>query len=245
MPPSVIEEIPFPSLPGMVDVLRRMLYMLGLTSIYTLYRAQITPTQREYWADVCILGLPPDDRRQFLFKGQSMPTPALAYQMAAWEAIARVRFLYVPPDCRYLNFFPYRGRTGGITRFPDVTPNLDPAIGPMLHLFAAQYDLFIDVVEELVITRKALGRLLEPPEVAVDDPLTLAPPTAQTAAEDATMVLNAPLAADKPRHRLCHMPAFQRLRDSFREKEDDSFPRLERRLPPLPLKRKSRLGLAL
>ena len=87
---SVMEEVPCPHLPGMFDVLRRMLFQLRLTSSYTLYRAQITPTQREYWADVRLLDLSPDDTRPSLFHGQSMATPALAYQMAAWEAVARI-----------------------------------------------------------------------------------------------------------------------------------------------------------
>ena len=103
--------------------------------------------------------------------------------------------------------------------------------------------MFIDVVEELIITRKALARLLDPPEETVDDQLTLTPQSSRTPAEDAAMVLNAPLAANKPRHRLCHMPAFQRLRDPYRT--EDSFPKLERPLPPFPAKRKSRLSLTL
>ena len=159
---SVMEEISSPYLPGMVHVLRRMLFQLRLTSRYTLYRAQITPTQWKYWADVRLLDLSPDDTRLSLFHGQSMATPALAYQMAAWEAVARIRFLYVPVDCRAPAFFPMRSYPGGITRFSGDAPRQDPAIAPMLHFTAAQYDLFIDVVEELIITRKALARLLDP-----------------------------------------------------------------------------------
>ena len=170
-----------------------------------------------------------------------MATPALAYQMVAWEAIARVRYLFVPTDCRPLALFPYRSHTGGITLFPDVTSKQDPAIGPVIYLFTSQYELFIDVVEELIITRKALALLRDPPEGTVDDQLTLATQSSWTPAEDAAMVLNAPLAADKPRHRLCNTPAFRRLRDSYRE--DDSFPKRDQCLPRLPAKRKSRLSL--
>ena len=138
---AVLEETCALDLSGMVEVLRRMIGLIFPTSVhprYTLYRQQVTTTRVEYWADVQLLGLPSGEKRPNLFKGRSMATPALAFQMAAWETIPRIRHLYAPASsCPALFFFPSRPNNGTATRIDFAIQERDPALAPLMHLFAS------------------------------------------------------------------------------------------------------------
>ena len=60
------------------------------------YVVYIEPTSisiREYWADVHIYQDGAISGTSLDFAGRSMPTPALAIQFAAWEALACIRHL--------------------------------------------------------------------------------------------------------------------------------------------------------
>ena len=205
--PVVREETATPELTGMVDVLRRMIHQLHPPSVYpkyTLFQQRATPTQKEYWADIHLIGLAPDDARPCFFQGRSMATPALALQMAAWEAIPRIRHSHVPAvGCPALTFFPSRNPAHSTIKFDLARQERDPAISPLMYLLTAQHSLLCEVLDELVIHRKALSRLHDSFEQPVNDHLTLAIPAASlTPVKEAAMVLDAPLDPFQPRHRL-------------------------------------------
>ena len=206
-PPVVREETATPELTGMVDVLRRMIHQLHPPSVYpkyTLFQQRATPTQKEYWADIHLIGLAPDDARPCFFQGRSMATPALAYQMAAWEAIPRIRHSHVPAvGCPALTFFPSRHPTHSTPKFDLAKQERDPAITPLMYLLAAQHSLLCEVLNELAIHRKALSRLHDSIEHPDSDHLTLAlSAPSLTPVKEAATVLDAPLDSFRPRHRL-------------------------------------------
>ena len=224
---TVLEETCALDLSGMVEVLRRMISLIFPTSVhprYTLYRQQVTTTRVEYWADIQLLGLLPGEKRPNLFKGRSMATPALAFQMAAWETIPRIRHLYAPnSSCPALFFFPSHPNNGTATRIELALQERDPALGPLMHLFASQYNLFYEIIDELAITRRALACLHNPSEPDINNSLSLAvSDISPTPAEEVAMVLDAPLHPLLPRHRLQAPPTSEHLLGQPLEKEGSS-----------------------
>ena len=61
---------------------------------YELLKSRITPSTSKYWAVVHIpLANPNQDPTEVSFEGKSMPTPQMAVEAAAYEALARLRFV--------------------------------------------------------------------------------------------------------------------------------------------------------
>lgn len=82
-----------------------------------------------------------------------MPTPDLAIKMAAWEAIAHVHCTTAASSSRAFQFYPSCYRTGGDTKFYSCHGETDLSIAPLVSFLVGQHELFIEVIEELSITR--------------------------------------------------------------------------------------------
>ena len=60
---------------------------------YELLKSRITPSTSKYWAVVHIPpAYPNQDPTEVSFVGKSMPTPHMAIEAAAYEALTRLRF---------------------------------------------------------------------------------------------------------------------------------------------------------
>ena len=99
-------------------------------------------------------------------------------------------------------FFPSHPNNGSATRIDFALQERDPALGPLMHLFASQHNLLCAIIDELALTRRALARLHNPSKPDVNDNLSLAvTDVTQTPAKEAAMVLDAPLHPVLPRYR--------------------------------------------
>ena len=86
---------------------------------YELFKSRITPSTSEYWAAVHIPPVDPNqDPIEVSFVGKSMPTPHLAIEAAAKEAIARLRSAVPYARERGYYYFPSRAAPGEVTSFP-------------------------------------------------------------------------------------------------------------------------------
>ena len=73
---------------------------------YELLKSRITPSTSIYWVVVHVPPANPNqDPTEVSFVGKSMPTPQMAIEAAAYEALARLRFM-VPyaSECGYFVF---------------------------------------------------------------------------------------------------------------------------------------------
>ena len=82
---------------------------------YELFKSRITPSTLKYWAAVHI---PPVDSNQdpteVSFVGRSMPTPHMAIEAAAYEALARLQFAVPYASERGYYYFPSRAAPGTV-----------------------------------------------------------------------------------------------------------------------------------
>ena len=123
---------------------------------------------REYWAAVHI---PPVDSNQdpteVSFVGKSMPTPRLAIEAAANEAIARLRSAVPYARERGYYYFPSRAAPGGVTSFPAGRIERDPVLANLIQYIIAQEHLnqrVMDYLQSLtdLNPQVAIDRLLRP-----------------------------------------------------------------------------------
>ena len=85
---------------------------------YELLKSRITPSTSKYWAVVHIPPTNPNqDPTEVSFVGKSMPTPHMAIEVVAYEALARLRFVVLYASERGYYYFPSRATPGEVTSF--------------------------------------------------------------------------------------------------------------------------------
>ena len=111
---------------------------------YVVYSEPISTTLRSYWADVHIYQDGAISGVSLDFAGRSMPTPALAIQLAAWEALACLRHrIPAVGERRAFRFYPSRRILGGETTFASTQEEQDVAVIHLVKYIAALNTLFI------------------------------------------------------------------------------------------------------
>jgi len=127
---------------------------------YVVYSENTSASMREYWADVHVYQDQANSGTSLDFAGRTMPTPELAIQFAAWEALACLR--RVNPTMgnrRAFRYFPSRSTLGGNTIFSSTEEEQDVAIIHLVKYIAALNNLFIRVADVLALTRRAVAVL--------------------------------------------------------------------------------------
>ena len=135
---------------------------------YELLKSRITPSTSKCWAAVHI---PPIDSNQdpteVSFVGRSMPTPHMAIEAAAYEALARLRFTVPYASERGYYYFPSRAAPGEVTSFPGGRIERDPVLANLIQYIIAQEHLnqrVMDYLQSLADLNPqiAIGRPLRP-----------------------------------------------------------------------------------
>ena len=135
---------------------------------YELFKSRITPSASKYWAAVHI---PPVDSNQdpteVSFVGRSMPTPHMAIEAAAYEAIDHLRFVVPYASERGYYYFPSRAAAGEVTSFPGGRIERDPVLANLVQYIIAQERLnqrVMDYLQSLADLNPqiAIGRPLRP-----------------------------------------------------------------------------------
>ena len=135
---------------------------------YELFKSRITPSTSRYWAAVHI---PPvnsnQDPTEVSFVGKSMPTPHMAIEVVAYEALARLRFAVPYASERGYYYFLSRAAPGGVTSFPGGRIERDPVLANLVQYVIAQERLTQRVMGYLqsladLNPQIAIGRALRP-----------------------------------------------------------------------------------
>ena len=133
---------------------------------YELFKSRITPSTSEYWAAVHIPPVDPNqDPIEVSFVGKSMPSPHLAIEAAAKEAIARLRSAVPYARERGYYYFPSRAAPGEVTSFPGGRIERDPVLANLIQYIIAQEHLNQRVMDYL----QSLANLN--PQIAIGRPL--------------------------------------------------------------------------
>ena len=133
---------------------------------YELLKLRITSSTSKYWA---VVHIPPvnsnQDPTEVSFLGKSMPTPQMAIEAAAHEAIVRLRFAVPYASERGYYYFPSRAAPGEVTSFPGGRIERDPVLANLVQYVIAQERL----------TQRVMGYLQSladlNPQVAIGRPL--------------------------------------------------------------------------
>ena len=96
-----------------------------------------------------------------------MPTPHMAIEVAAYEALARLRFAVPYASERGYYYFPNRAAPGGVTSFPGGRIERDPVLANLVQYIIAQERLTQRVMGYLqsladLNPQIAIGRSLRP-----------------------------------------------------------------------------------
>jgi hypothetical protein len=133
---------------------------------YELLKSRITPSTSKYWA---VVHIPPVnsnyDPTEVSFVGKSMPTPQMAVEAAAYEALARLRFAVPYASERGYYYFPSRAAPGEVASFPGGRFERDLVLANL-----AQY-----VIAQERLTQRVMGYLQSladlNPQIAIGRPL--------------------------------------------------------------------------
>ena len=189
---------------------------------YVIHVQSTSSTMRDFWADVHVYRSSTNPGISLDFAGRPMPTPTLAIQCAAWEALASLRHL-IPEmgSRRAFRYYPSRPIIGGVTTIDSTQEEQDVAVIHLVRYIAALNDLFTQVVDTLALTRHAVSHAQA---IARSTPATLTPslPSGEsplpgipvrprrppTWTADHSDLLNSllPAARPEPRRRHSHVP---------------------------------------
>lgn len=104
---------------------------------YMVFQSEPVPHLHRYQAKVQICPGPAEDGKPLIFLGRPMPTPVLAIQTAAAEAIARLPSLFPRvAEMREFRYFPSASSTGW--EFSHAAQEGDPAIVRLVQFISAQ-----------------------------------------------------------------------------------------------------------
>jgi hypothetical protein len=126
---------------------------------YEVYEERTSATLREYWATVHIYLNSEARDALFHFTGRSAPTTSMAIQLAAWEAIARLRHQLRRMNRRPFHFYPSRAALDGDTSFVATHHEEDLAVVHLTRYLAAQHDLFVQALDSLAMARRVIAHL--------------------------------------------------------------------------------------
>jgi hypothetical protein len=117
------------------------------TPLYLVFQSEPVPHLCRFFARTHVNPGPAPDGRPMIFLGKPMPTPALAVQMAAAEAIALLRFKCPQvAEMREFRFFP--AATSSSCEFSSPVEDADPTIACLVQFIAAQGLLLTGIREE-------------------------------------------------------------------------------------------------
>ena len=135
---------------------------------YELLKTRISPVTSKYWGVVHIPPVSPDhDPTEVSFVGRSMPTPQMAIEAAAYEAITRLHFAVPYASERGYIYFPSRAAPGEVASFPGGRIERDPVLANLAQYVIAQEHLTQRVMSYLqrladLNPQIAIGRPLRP-----------------------------------------------------------------------------------
>ena len=133
---------------------------------YELLKTRITPVTSKYWGVVHIPPVNPDhDPTEVSFVGRSMPTPQMAIEAAAYEAITRLRFAVPYTSERGYIYFPSRAAPGEAASFPSGRIERDPVLVNLVQYVIAQERM----IQRVMCYLQRLADLN--PQVAIGRPL--------------------------------------------------------------------------
>jgi hypothetical protein len=136
--------------PGFPPILSSMLTQaLGRSTppVYLVFQMEPVPHLCRFYAKVHINPGPAADGKPMNFRGKPMPTPALAVQIAAAEAITRLRYQFPQvAEMQEFRYFPSSSDAG--CDFSSAVGDADPAIARLVQFIAAQGLLLAGIIRE-------------------------------------------------------------------------------------------------
>ena len=126
---------------------------------YVVLENSLPPAGREFQVDVHIGSCPLGTSPTYLIHGKSMPTLDQALQVAAWEALVRLR--YSEPamaQSRAFHLLPAKPQHGAEAVQTSIGQEVDPAVITLVTYGAAMTRFSHSLMEELMTTRRHLGR---------------------------------------------------------------------------------------
>ncbi|KAE8779422.1 hypothetical protein D1007_47550 [Hordeum vulgare] len=137
---------------------------------YELFKSRITSTTSKYWAVVHIFSMDPNqDPTEVCFNGKSMPTLKMAIEVAAYEAVTRLRFAVPYANERGYCYCASRAAPRGATSFPGTLAERDPMLIWLVQYVIAQErstQRLMDFLQALVVQN---------PQTAIGESLRLDP----------------------------------------------------------------------
>ena len=157
MASNVIMETTAEYHPGFPRLLWKAIHEVLGSSTHPRY--VVYQSSDEYRVDVQINPCPWGTRNYPLIHGRRMPTLDQAIQVAAWECLARLRYLEPSMGAsRTFLFFPSKPREDAQFLDTNLQGETDPAIHGLIGYAAAMTMFSLSVVEELNKTRCSLAR---------------------------------------------------------------------------------------
>ena len=126
---------------------------------YDVYQEESTGRVSVYWAKVHVYqGGRAGQIVSHRYTGKPMPTPSLAIQIAAWEAIVCLRHSDPGMDCRAFRYYP-NGTTAAEAVFACPLHERDVAVVHLTQYLAAQHEMILQLSESLTMSRRTLSLL--------------------------------------------------------------------------------------
>ena len=126
---------------------------------YLVFQSEPVPHLCRYQAKVHICPSPTEDGKPLTCQGKPMPTPALAVQTAAAEAIGRLRFQFPQvAEMREFRYFPSVSSLG--FEYPSTVEDADPAIARLVQFITTQGLLIGGILGEFKAMDKDTTRVV-------------------------------------------------------------------------------------
>jgi hypothetical protein len=142
---------------------------------YTVYPDRISDTRTMYQASVYIRGGHVVPHRNYRFVGRVMPTERHAIQMAAREAIARLRDILPVMQTRPYHYLPCHVPYTSHYAFSCTAGERDEAIEPLVQYIMALESVFTSLVDDYLAARMDLARARVPRRSEFHSPSPRAP----------------------------------------------------------------------
>ena len=142
---------------------------------YTIYPDRITDTLIMYQASIYIRGGSAESHRKYHFVGRAMPTKRHAVQMAAREAIARLRDILPIMQTRPYHYLPCHVPYTSHYAFSCTAGERDEAIEPLVQYIMALESVFTTLVDDHLAARMDLARVRIPRRSEFRSPSPRAP----------------------------------------------------------------------
>ena len=128
---------------------------------YVVFRSEDSPAGHEFQAVVSIKPHPDRKKKPYEFSGRLMPTLELAFQVTAFESLARLRWMEPAfVRCRAYFFLPAMPRSGPRIIWANAEKEVDSAVVHLVSYLAAMESLNHSLMAELRVARQSLGPAL-------------------------------------------------------------------------------------